>query len=160
MAIQGTARLSPRGWQSPYSTDSGFSTGPFEHSRTWFRLALRQRKERLEMGLWASPAARSPSATLPAAQGSHPPQEESKPSLSTLRSLLSKRRPAATVDPGWAGSNLLSDPHSPPRHRVYLRFNGKGTDRCPCPANPLGTLQVRLKGASRATLEEQECLTL
>lgn len=29
VAIRGTARLSPRGWQSPYSTHSEFSTAPF-----------------------------------------------------------------------------------------------------------------------------------
>lgn len=110
VAIQGTARLSPRGWQSPYSTHYWvlycllFTTqGPWSLAGTQ---ATAGRTERLGVGQSASSGTISLSSALcchPAAQDSHPSSKRSNPSLQSTQEPPVQR---ALLQPEWTLNQL------------------------------------------------------
>lgn len=126
MAVPGTARLSPRGWQSPSSTPSpGFSTAPSSQLQA-HSLWLEPRPQRREEGRgWeVGPAASSgagapshqPSAPCPAAQDSRPFSKAAAPASSPRRSHLSEE-PACSQrgpSPGRQGAAVTSPPSPGP----------------------------------------------
>lgn len=113
MATQGSARLSPRGWQSPYSSHSGLSTGPFSKLKDmvsgWNSGSMGVKEGQvgkhsclnpLEQGvLFIGPAlpARLPRTHTPAANTQPPPQHTQEPPVGQ-----------SGPSPGW--QDLLCDP--------------------------------------------------